>query len=684
MAPLLLRITLPLLLLVTSASGVVQRSGTFDTNGNTLAPTNYVITGTLSNIGAVNHAAPETNWAAVVNKSTLSTLGNVDIAGSMFVTSAFNLGGIATLSNNLAVALNAGITGTLGVGGQTALSNGLSVAGSANVTGAMGVGGAATLSNNLVVAGNANITGASGHGGVATFSNSIVGQGAANITGALSAGGSATLSNGVTVTGAAAISGNLSVNDGQNVLFSDGTVDMKGGAVKVAAGGGGTVGNIVLYDDGNVRFAGGITNNFNTNAGAQHVAGPAVNYAGVTNRSTVRVMGGQTNDSNLQVTGALVAQSTANITGVAGVGGILTASNTIVAQAGVNVTGTLNANAIINTNLATFMGGAVVTNNATTNVPMKIVGMSALTTNIWEVWSNGVLQVTVSSNGIITFPSSNPVQVYRDSTDSLQLVAALGSGKIVYVGDATAASYGVAVGSSATRIKSGVLALGGANDTNNIRLKQIQAGTTTLPNVLGIQDAAGGAAGCLIEFRAVPDSRTNNVPSTDSARIGAFLDVSGVAQLFVKAEDGTTKQITEHAIADCPPFLLDAVDDMPNVSKEIQPYLGKVRWINRSREALLTQMQFWGTNVNAMPTNKTTFIYVETFQRYNNRLNLTNGNALVIESWTNNQAFQQSRYDAARLDEQAQLDAGNTNITVRPVRDIRKPIPAWLSARGAQ
>jgi hypothetical protein len=602
-------------------------------------------------------------------------------AGTNYVTtgrSDTNLNVWASSSNNVALSVHAFVNQNSNL--LEWVDSNTNVLASIGPAGGFHIGGASAAgSSNLVVEGTTVLK-----GGVQMQSSN-------NITGTLNVGGAVTLTNltasrlvatdsAKTLTSTAQSSGQLPIGNGAGgytlatVTPRNGiAVDNGSGTITIGIGSGALATNLTAQ-----ATAG------SSSAVALKVIGDSTTATNIfeVQKSTGQIVGSVDSNGLLQALSESIA-GIANITGASAFGGVATFSNTVVGQLGANLTGTLNVNAIINTNLGTFMGGVVATNNATTNVTLKIVGMAAVVTNIWEVWSNTVLQVTVSSNGIITFPSSNPVQVYKDSTDSLQLVANLGSGKIVYVGDASAASYGVAVGSSATRIKSGVLALGGANDTNNIRLKQIQAGTTTLPNVLGIQDAAGGAAGCLLEFRAVPDSRTNNAPSTDSARIGAFLDSGGVAQLFVKAEDGTTKQITEHAIADCPPFLLDSIDDMPNVSKEIQPYLGKVRWINRSREALLTQLQFWGTNVNAMPTNKTTFIYVETFQRYNNRLGLTNGNGLIIESWTANQDAQQARYDAARLDELAQQAGGNTNIVVRPVRDVRKAIPAWLAARGA-
>jgi hypothetical protein len=77
-------------------------------------------------------------------------------------------------------------------------------------------------------------------------------------------------------------------------------------------------------------------------------------------------------------------------------------------------------------------------------------------------------------------------------------------------------------------------------------------------------------------------------PSSGAASSFLFsgTNILGTAEIFTMDGAGVVKQISEHAM-DAPPSMLDDSDPFPNVDKEWNDYLGVVRWINRSREALV-------------------------------------------------------------------------------------------------
>ena len=77
-------------------------------------------------------------------------------------------------------------------------------------------------------------------------------------------------------------------------------------------------------------------------------------------------------------------------------------------------------------------------------------------------------------------------------------------------------------------------------------------------------------------------------PSSGAASSFLFsgTNILGTAEIFTMDGAGVVKQISEHAM-DAPPSMLDDSDPFPNVDKEWNDYLAVVRWINRSREALV-------------------------------------------------------------------------------------------------
>lgn len=238
-----------------------------------------------------------------------------------------------------------------------------------------------------------------------------------------------------------------------------------------------------------------------------------------------------------------------------------------------------------------------------------------------------------------------------------------------------------------------------------------------------------------IGFYAVTAS---NPPTSGAGTAFIFpaTNAAGTAEIFTMDGAGVVKQISEHAM-DAPPSMIDDIDPFPNISKEWNDYLGKVRWINRSREAtvasgiikltansyeawlgiqaganvaLLANNNYWNTNrsnwaTSAMGTNwyntmkafvlfsasQEVVIMTETYDQYNSRLGLTAGSPgfLSVKTWTGVQGKILSDYANGFTNAVAQynaaVSAGNTNA-VAPVWSppVTQPIPDWLYARGVR
>lgn len=227
--------------------------------------------------------------------------------------------------------------------------------------------------------------------------------------------------------------------------------------------------------------------------------------------------------------------------------------------------------------------------------------------------------------------------------------------------------------------------------------------------VIKLTDASTG--GGQLEFPQVADVGT---PSTNSARIGAE-DVAGTAELIASDEAGTETQLTPHA-PDAPADFYDGnaanrIND--SVLRSINTYIGRAEFINLTRLARLVERIAAGdlVGVQAMPPARRQIYHAEQLADYNART----GRAKPVRIWQQVQDSHQARYDAARAQEitrhdawaqreaQRQIDHDawlalppEKNATtpkpeppgieaeppVRAARDIRKPIPAWLAARG--
>ena len=217
---------------------------------------------------------------------------------------------------------------------------------------------------------------------------------------------------------------------------------------------------------------------------------------------------------------------------------------------------------------------------------------------------------------------------YKAGTGDFQLVTGT-SGGLVLTDDANVhiGSTGIGIGTSATR-------------------------TLVLQN--------GTAPG------SSPSNRVQ-IYSKDSSMMG-----SPSAELFVRNEMGTETQLTRHAF-DCPEWLIDHDDPLPQVDRELNVFAGVIRFTNRSRQSALIDKMFAG---DAMPVDplERQCVVCETFDEYNARRGLTGDAALTAEDWDASEQRRAEERSAEQAEWQADHDVD------RPADYVVRPMPEWMCA----
>jgi len=201
-----------------------------------------------------------------------------------------------------------------------------------------------------------------------------------------------------------------------------------------------------------------------------------------------------------------------------------------------------------------------------------------------------------------------------------------------------------------------------------IRGGQVGIGTTagSLPNEM--LEIGGGA----ILMNAI------STPSLSSGGAKLYArDNSGTTEMFVLDDAANETQISAHAM-DAPQWLYDADDPFPRVVRDINHFLGVVRYTNESRLAKLQEIVLAGGSLGGLTADQKKIVHQETFEQHNTRVGPEN--PLVRQDWQVLQDNQQATYDARRQDELEQQHR-DPNFKVRPAKDIRKSPPAWLQAR---
>jgi hypothetical protein len=172
----------------------------------------------------------------------------------------------------------------------------------------------------------------------------------------------------------------------------------------------------------------------------------------------------------------------------------------------------------------------------------------------------------------------------------------------------------------------------------------------------------------VLQNGTAPGSSPSNrvaIYSNDSSMMGP-----ASAELFVRNESGMETQLSRHAF-DCPEWLIDADDPLPQVDRERNVYAGVIRFTNRSRQSKLIDDMFAG---NAMPADPLALqcVVCETFDEYNARRGLTGDAAWVVEDWDASET-QRAAERAAEIAEWEDEQNG-----VRPDDYVIRPQPDWM------
>ena len=192
-----------------------------------------------------------------------------------------------------------------------------------------------------------------------------------------------------------------------------------------------------------------------------------------------------------------------------------------------------------------------------------------------------------------------------------------------------------------------------ANTANNSFGGNVGIGTTSL--------GTGGSAALLLGNGSKPASLSN------VAGLNAGV-VAGTTELFGFDDGGNQTQLTPHA-GDGPDWMYDAQDGTPLLIKEIQHFLGYVRYTNHTREARLAGMT--DAEKSALSVQQRTCVFTESFPDHNARLGLTDDAALVKLDWETEQQAIKAIRDAQILAANKSLADLQTAISSTQDPDIR-------------
>jgi hypothetical protein len=456
-----------------------------------------------------------------------------------------------------------------------------------------------------------------------------------------------------------------------------------------------------------------------TNDTSGHAAGATNLYGNATGPSYWWGSGDKTNGVYNSAAGQVVSNA---------LGSVTISSGNLAASGAISATGALTA-PLLSLSAGGAGQAALIDSQPTSMTNQFFIRQTNATSGRgWWIDTNGnmalygtlVLRPHETNGGTLTLSNAPSASVKVHSSAYLILDSVSGT-ELAYGGGikAHAGPSGFGVGTASPAYPLHVV--GNANVTGALTCGSTVAATNGLL-------LPGSSA--VIKFIGVTSS---NPPasSADTAFLFAATNAAGTAEIFTIDGAGTVKQISEHAM-DAPPSILEDDDPFPNISKEINVYLGKVRWINRSREAQMTEKllalnlnspHFWTqakaktlsqwTNSNAFgkwtntvawldaldQTNKD-IVLTETFVEYNARLGLTNGDGLVVSSWSavqdgiSNQWFATysaatNAYAAALAEYDFVVNIGGDTNAVPPLAPaysppVRQPVPVWLRKRGVQ
>ncbi|MBI5387319.1 MAG: hypothetical protein HZA90_21875 [Verrucomicrobia bacterium] len=179
--------------------------------------------------------------------------------------------------------------------------------------------------------------------------------------------------------------------------------------------------------------------------------------------------------------------------------------------------------------------------------------------------------------------------------------------------------------------------------------------------------------GCWIEIRKRTTWLGQYEWPIESAALFSYMDAEENTQLWCLSSDGMATQLTSHS-HDAPDWMYDVDDPFPRVTKELNQFIGKVRYTNVSRATKLLEALVSGADLSSLAAEKKC-VHIETFAEHNSRLGLTGGKRLQVLDWPAVQEEAQKQYDKRR---QEAIARGETPA---PEKDIRQPIPKWIADR---
>jgi hypothetical protein len=107
-------------------------------------------------------------------------------------------------------------------------------------------------------------------------------------------------------------------------------------------------------------------------------------------------------------------------------------------------------------------------------------------------------------------------------------------------------------------------------------------------------------------------------PTTGGAKLFGK-SISGTVEMFAADDAGNEMQISAHAM-DGPAWLYDADDPFPRVVRDVNLFLGIVRYTNESRLAKLQETLLSGGSLSGLTADQKKIVHQETFEQHNARL----------------------------------------------------------------
>jgi hypothetical protein len=185
----------------------------------------------------------------------------------------------------------------------------------------------------------------------------------------------------------------------------------------------------------------------------------------------------------------------------------------------------------------------------------------------------------------------------------------------------------IVIGADATGAGSNSATLGNTSVTRTVLRGDVSIGAPTF--------TTGAAHNALV-------LADGTLPTGISNAAGIYAkDSGGTTELFSFDEAGNETQQTAHA-SDAPAWLYDAEDGVPMIVKEIQHFVGYVRYTNTTRQARLASLL--DAEKALLSVEKRTCVFKETFAEHKVRTGIT----LVKQDWAATQTAIKSVKDAER------------------------------------